>query len=175
MGIVLFEIVVIAILVICLWVAWKYILLVMSKSNADKAFSKLAFVLQKNYDNIELFLNSSLNFIGENRDFINKILENISKAKDFSIEKDGNERIIGYANSILNSTQEILDILENSNNSEEINCLCQRYKASHANFITEKNNYNLKAQQLRHYVDVFPTSLISRFKNIKTMDYIECK
>ena len=104
----------------------------------------------------------------ENRNLVQTTKKLISQAQDFSIEKDGNERIVGYANSILANVQTFTEaILEKEPENDSV----MKFKYLQAVFDRAKDDYNLSAQKLKHYVDTFPTSFYARLKCIKTMDF----
>ena len=107
----------------------------------------------------------------ENRTLVQSTKKLISTAQEFTIEKDGNERIIGYANSILDNVQKFaVSILEKEPENEPL----KKYNYLLAVFNKPKEDYNKSAQRLKHYVDTFPTSFYARLKNIKTMDFFSC-
>ena len=152
-----FEIALVIILFVCLVYGIKYIVLLSVKHDADKNFEKLCNALPKFYGALnEMFSNSGC----ENSIPFQDTQKLISKALDFSAEKDGNERIIAYANSIMKNALILADMV-----SEKDNKLFADYEKL-------KNQYNKSAQKLRHYADVFPTSFYARLKKIKTMDYL---
>ena len=152
-----FEIALVIILFVCLIYGIKYIMLLSVKHNADKNFEKLCSVLPKLYGDLtKMFSNSGC----ENSIPFQDTQKLISQALNFSPEKDGNERIIAYANSIMKNALILADMI-----SEKDNKLFADYEKI-------KNKYNKSAEKLRHYADVFPTSFYARLKKIKTMDYL---
>lgn len=153
---------------ICLWLGVKYILLLKAKRDADKSLTDIYYKLQQQYEAI-ISLFSQFHILSlENRNLLQNTKKLISLARDFSIEKDGNERIIGYANSILENVQIITDsVLE----KEPENDYIMRFRYLQAVFNRAKDEYNVSAQKLKHYVDTFPASFFARLKNIRTMDF----
>ena len=159
-----FEIVLIVILLICLWLAFHYIKLLCAKNKADKAFIKFFEKLKKQAVKTQSFLeelksanNIDIELINQTQGFISKLLE-------FSIEKDGNERIIGYSNAITLNINKLLTELENNN--EQITV----YVNSRQDFIKAKEDYNNAIKPLKRCVDVFPSSLMARFKRFTFLD-----
>ena len=160
-------------LLICLWVGVKYLALITAKKNAYREFNKFCKELIIHYESILPALFASKKFMQNEKDTISETINFINKAKDFTIEKDGNERIIGYANAIFKNINDIIQKSDSYTNEKEAfyNALA-KYNESKNNFDNEIKKYNHSAKTLKHYVDVFPSSLIARFLNIKTMDYI---
>ena len=173
MGLVFFEIFIVVLLLICLWISWKYIMLTISKHNADKAFNNFKENLNIEYKNVRDFLLLSQPYINDINNIIPATLDFIVKSSSFTVEKDGNERIIGYANAILNNTKNIykeVNSIENKQNKLSDAILI--FEKSQKEFNKQKEIYNLHAEILKKYVDTFPSSLIARLKKITTMDYI---
>ena len=166
MGLVFIEICVIIILLVCLWIAWNYILLIIAKRNVDNEFSQLFMVLKEYYTLILTYLEENQNCIQEQA-LVEQTNQYIEKAANFSIEKDGNERIIAYANSIINNLQLIQGSMNTSN--DEPNNDMHKFQDR---FNKVKESYNESAKKLRHYADVFPTSLLARLKKIFIVDYM---
>ena len=166
MGLVFIEICVIIILLVCLWIAWNYVLLIIAKHNVDKEFSKLFEMLKEYYALIRIYLEKNQNRIQE-QTLIEQTNQYIEKAANFSIEKDGNERIIAYANSIINNLQLIQGSMNTSDDEPNNNMLKFQDR-----FNKVKESYNESAKKLRHYADVFPTSLLARLKKIFIVDYM---
>ena len=165
----LLEIFSVVLLLISLWLGIKYLILLTVKHNADRAFEKLCSKLKKQYELIDTLFSQFSVMSVEERSFTENIKNLISQAAEFSIEKDGNERIIGYANSILENVEIFVDgIVQKDAENQNV----QKYNSKMLDFNKTKDSYNKSAKILRHYVDVFPTSLMARLKEIKTMDYL---
>lgn len=167
MGLVFIEICIIIILLACLWITWNYVLLIITKRNVDKEFNQLFEKLKEYYALIRVYLEKNQNYIQEQA-LIEQTNKYIEKAVDFSIEKDGNERIIAYANSIINNLQ----LIQNSTNTPDNFTENSDFLKFQDKFDKAKKSYNASAIKLRHYADVFPTSLLARFKKIFIVDYI---
>lgn len=167
MGFVFIEICVIFILLVSLWIAWNYVLLIIAKHNVDKEFSKLFEMLKEYYALIRIYLGKNQNCIQE-QTLVEQTNQYIEKAANFSIEKDGNERIIAYANSIINNLQLIQDSM-NTSDDEPSNNDMHKFQDR---FNKVKESYNESAKKLRHYADVFPTSILARLKKIFIVDYM---
>ena len=167
MGFVFIEICVIIILLVCLWIAWNYILLIIAKRNVDKEFSQLFEMLKEYYALIRMYLEENQNCIQEQA-LVEQTYQYIDKATNFSIEKDGNERIIAYANSIINNLQ----LIQSSTNTPDNSIDNSNILKFQDKFNKVKETYNKSAIKLRHYADVFPTSLLARFKKIFIVDYM---
>ena len=147
----IFGIIFLIILIILLvWLSVNYIILKGSNIIARDAFDKLHLQINKRYD---LILNNLSN--ADNSEFVSETRNLIEKAKNFSAQKDGIDRIIRFANAIFENAEQLSALPEND-----------------SYFNDAKNNYNQCAQKLRHYVDVFPTSLMARFANIKFLDLL---
>ena len=168
---IIIKLIFIAIIFTCLWFGIKYLLLIQAKQNSDKAFVGVYNKLQPQYDVIINLFSQFPVLSLENRSLVQNTKKLISTAQEFTIEKDGNERIIGYANSILNNVQKfVVSILEKEPDNESI----KKYNYLMAVFNKPKEDYNKSAQRLKHYVDTFPTSFYARLKDIKTMDFFNC-
>lgn len=168
---ILIKLILTAIVFICLWLGIKYLLLIQAKQNSDKAFAGVYNKLQPQYDAIINLFSQFPVLSLENRTLVQNTKKLILTAQDFTIEKDGNERIIGYANSILNNVQRFaVSVLEKEPDNESI----KKYNYLLAVFNKPKEDYNKSAQRLKHYVDTFPTSFYARLKDIKTMDFFNC-
>ena len=144
----IFGIVLIILCILLVWLCAKYFILRGSDIIAHNAFDKLHVQINKRYDLILDILNNT-----ENNPLVSETRDLIEKAKNFSAKKDGIDRIVRFANAIFE-------------NAEQISALPEDNK----DFNDAKNNYNQCTQKLRHYVDVFPTSLMARFANIKFLD-----
>ena len=168
---ILIKLILTAIVFICLWLGIKYLLLIQAKQHSDKAFAGVYNKLQPQYDAIINLFSQFPVLSLENRTLVQNTKKLILTAQDFTIEKDGNERIIGYANSILNNVQRFaVSVLEKEPDNESI----KKYNYLLAVFNKPKEDYNKSAQRLKHYVDTFPTSFYARLKDIKTMDFFNC-
>ena len=157
------------IILTCLWIGVKYLLLLHAKSNADKAMFEVCNKLIQQYDAI-LSLFSQFHVLSlENRTLVQNTKKLIAKAQDFTPENDRNEMIIAYANSILENVKKFTDsIIEKEPENEYI----KKYNYMLAVYTKSRDDYNASARKLRHYVDVFPTSLFARFERISMMDYL---
>jgi len=164
----LIGIIAIIILSVLLWLGINYLMLSICKYRADKMFFTLDKYLKEEYKVIYDVL-TQLNLLTLDKQ---KLLDDtkrfLSQALDFSIEKDGNERIIGYANAILENIKIISNLSNEIADNPSLNKLKNMQKKSEQLI----NDYNNSAQKLKHYVDVFPSSLMARLKRISTMDYI---
>lgn len=136
--------------ILLIWLCVKYFILKASNTIARKAFEKLHIQINKRYDFILNALNNK-----ENSQLTSDTRNLIEKAKNFSAQKDGIDRIIRFSNAIFENAEHLSALPENDND-----------------FNNAKNNYNKCAQKLRHYVDVFPTSLMARFADIKLLDLL---
>ena len=173
MNIVLIEIITIIVLLVCLWVALKYIMLVMKKYKADIAFGIFYKILMEQYNIISAFMENVKIMLPDGK-IINETYDLIAKAKELTIKKDGNERIIGYANAITEKAKQIFILLNNSEVKNEMLLKeLEKYSNSVKKFNVEKEKYNSVAQKLKYYVDVFPTSLMARLMHITTMDFMK--
>ena len=164
-----FEILTVLILFVSLIYGIKYILLLSAKRNTDKSFCKTFDELLLLYEEIiTLFsLNPADSF--DDKNLVGDTKKLISEAKTFSIQTDSNERIIAYANTILENTKTFTDrICE----KEGENLSIKNYNKQVNEFNKTKELYNSSAIKLKYYVDVFPTSLFARLKDIKTVDFL---
>lgn len=159
----------IIVLFICLWLGIKYLLLLNAKCCADKSMNNIFNKLSNQYDVImSLFSQFSVLSL-ESRSLVQNTKKLIAQAQEFSVEKDGNEIIIAYANTIFENVQKFTDsITEKSPDDNNVIKYCYQL----AVFNKSKEEYNACAKKLSHYVDTFPTSFFARLKNIKTMDYL---
>lgn len=165
-----FEIAMVVILVITLVYGIKYIMLLVVKYEADKDFKNLFKALSNQYKAVNTLLPILFALSPESSSIIEDTKNLMSKAVDFSIEKDGNERIIAYANSILENADIVLNSISETNTE---NADIKEYVKILNGFEKYKNKYNKSAKRLRHYADVFPTSFFARLKRITTMDYMK--
>ena len=159
-----FEIALVLVLFICLIYGIKYLLLLAVKQNADNAFEQLYKALPKFYGAVEKLISEIRTLAPENTSLVTDTQNLISQALNFSIEKDGNERIIAYANVIAENVKKLAETTENINKD--------RYNLLFSDFAKVKNKYNAAAKKLRRYADVFPTSFYARLKKITIMDYL---
>lgn len=155
---------------LCLWFAWQRTLLIIAYRNACHSFNKFFADFKKYTEVICMFLDEYQKITNADIEKVNKTFEFISKIRDFSVEVDGNERIIGYMNAILSNADDLLSVFELEENKSDIH---EKYLISKKNFETEKEKYNNDAKILKHYVDVFPTSFIARLKDIRFVDYVK--
>lgn len=167
--ILIIEIAAVIILLVCLLYVIKYIILLTVKHNADNAFAKLCKILPKFYESVIILFSTQDTLSADDNLLAENTKNLIYQALNFSAAKDGNERIIAYANSILNNAKQFVEAASEKGYSG-VNA--EQYNKALENFNKTKNNYNLCAQKLRHYADVFPTSLFARLKKIKIMDYL---
>ena len=163
------KLLLIVFLLICLYFGIKYIILLRAKSAADKSFLNIFNKLNQLYEDT-MFLFSQFSVLSmEDRMLVQNTKKLIAAAQCFVIEKDGNERIIGYANAILENAKNFSDsILAKDPENMHIS----KYIYHWAIFNKAKKIYNGSAENLRHYVDTFPTSFYARLKKIRTMDLI---
>ena len=115
------------------------------------AFDLLHVQILKRYD---LILNALKNT--ENSALADETRNLIKKALEFNVKNDGRDRIIRFANAIFDNSKKLA--LQIDTDSE---------------FDFAKKQYNDFAKQLRHYIDVFPTSFMARVALIITKDYLK--
>ena len=167
------EIIAIIILLLALWLSINYALLKGEHYSAEKAFEHIYKIIKAQYGEVQEFLDL-VKTNSAQKELIDETLGYITKALGFSIEKDGNERIIGYANAISENTKKIkTEIASKENLDENIKNVLGKYESALNNFNKEKDAYNLTAKRLRHYLDVFPTSFMARLQRITTIDYLK--
>lgn len=159
------KIVLLIILLLCLRFAWSYIMLVTAKHNTKETFNKLFEKLKEYVLKIQCLLEEIKDNEKVNSDTVNETEDFITKLLSFSFEKDGNERIIGYANAIYLNMEKLLPVIKETE-------AFSKYTDFTKEFEQEKEKYNSTAKKLQHYVDVFPSSFIARLKGIKYFDYI---
>ncbi len=167
----LMEIAFVIILLICLWCIINYTMLMFTKHSADKIFELTFIEINKQYEYISQILLTNNLFEQEQCPLSDETKSLINTASSFSVEKDGNERIIGYANAINKNMQTLIQSIKEefySTNKDIIN-----YLEKQKEFEKIKKHYNETAKSLKHFVDVFPTSLMARLKNIRTMDFLD--
>ena len=166
---ILLKLIFLAVIFICLWSGIKYLLLLEAKRNADRAMSEVCNKLTQQYDAITNMFSQFHILSLENRTIVQNTKKLIAQAQDFSPEKDRNEIIIAYANSIIENVKKVTDsILE----KEPDNVYIQKYNYLLAVYTKVRDDYNTSARKLRHYVDYFPTSFFARLKGITTMDLL---
>lgn len=168
MGLII-ELITVIILLICLWVGLNYIMLIISKYNADKNFNILFEHLKLQYETINNILSQFSLLPQDKQKLLDETKKYISQATNFSIETDGNERIIAFANAICKNIEILINVFEEYNTN---NPNIDKYLGMQKEFNRIKDSYNKTAEKLKHYVDVFPSSLMARMKKITTMDYI---
>ena len=129
----------------------KYMTLVICDKKVCVAFDLLHAQIRKRYD---LILNALKN--KEDSALADETRNLIKKALDFSVQKDGRDRIIRFANAIFENSEKLALQIDADNE-----------------FVFAKTQYNDFAKQLRHYIDVFPTSFMARVSLIITKDYLK--
>ena len=137
--------------VLLIWLFIKYMTLVICDKKVCVAFDLLHAQIIKRYD---LILNALNNVANSNLAEETRIL--IKKALEFSVQQEGRDRIIRFANAIFDNSKKLSLTLEEDNEFE-----------------FAKTQYNDFAKQLRHYIDVFPTSFMARVSLIITKDYLK--
>jgi len=168
----LLEITFVIILLICLWCIVNYMMLILTKRSTDKLFHIVLSELKKLYEYILQILSENTLFEQEQNQIVEETKNLINTASVFSVSKDGNERIVGYANSILKNIQNLLDgIKEKEAFLTDANI--QNFVEKQKEFNKIKQHYNESAKNLKHFADVFPTSLMARLKCIRTMDFLD--
>ena len=160
-------------LLVFILVSIKFIALILSRNNAEKMFYKLHKCLLMQYDLILQLLSESSKFMHNENAMISETVDLINKSKEFTLKKDGSDRIIAYANTVLHNIDDIIKKSETYIEDKQgfLNVL-EKYNSENTKFVNVAEHYNTSAKHLRHYIDVFPTSLIARFINIKTMNSI---
>lgn len=138
-------------LLLVFWLCFNYLVLTGTHRMTCKAFIELYKQINKRYEVILALLNET----SGNPDKVSETKNFIEKALDFNFKTDGADRIVRFANAIFDNTKLLSLQIE-----EDVH------------FTSAKNHYNHCAERLRHYVDVFPTSLMARFLNIKLMDLL---
>ena len=134
-----------------IWLFIKYMTLIICDKKVCVAFDLLHVQILKRYD---LILNALKNT--ENSALADETRNLIKKALEFNVKNDGRDRIIRFANAIFDNSKKLA--LQIDTDSE---------------FDFAKKQYNDFAKQLRHYIDVFPTSFMARVALIITKDYLK--
>ena len=136
-------------LFLIIWLSVNYLILIGTHRMTCNAFLNLQKQINRRYGVISALLNET----SENPEKVLETKNFIEKALGFSFKTDGADRIVRFANVIFDNTKLLsLQIDEDMD------------------FNSAKNNYNNCTKKLMHCVDVFPTSLMARFANIKLMD-----
>ena len=145
------------------WVCIKYFAYKIAKNEAFNEFDTIKKQIDNQYDFILYLISKYESSMVNEQKQITEIKDLITKAKNFSLEKDGADIIIAFANAVFQKTEGIVtnytDILE-------------EYRSSHTKFNNYAEKYNNAAKKLRYYIDVFPTSFICRLSKVKTLNYI---
>ena len=136
-------------LFLIIWLCVSYLLLAGTHRMTCNAFLDLHKQINKRYEMILALLNET----SGNPDKVSETKNFIEKALNFNFKTDGADRIVRFANAIFDNTKLLSLQIE-----EDVH------------FTSAKNHYNHCTERLRHYIDVFPTSLMARFLNIKLMD-----
>ena len=136
-------------LFLIIWLCVSYLLLAGTHRMTCNAFLDLHKQINKRYEVILALLNET----SGNLDKVSETKNFIEKALDFNFKTDGADRIVRFANAIFDNTKLLSLQIE-----EDVH------------FTSAKNHYNHCTEKLMHYIDVFPTSLMARFLNIKLMD-----
>ena len=132
---------------------FKYVAIQNAGEKVHYYFVKNAIWRSKSCVRFELVMDV-LNTFKENSDYVWKA--------NTKITREHKDRIIAYANSIINNLQLIQSSTNTPDNFTENN----DFLKFQDKFDKTKKSYNASAIKLRHYADVFPTSLLARFKKI---------
>ena len=139
-------------LALIIWLSVKYFVLIGANRIALNAFNIIHAQINKRYG---LILNR-LDSCTDNQELASDTKNLILKALEFSLVKDGTERIIRFANAIFDNIENLSITIEDD-----------------SDYNSAKTHYNTSVKELRHYVDVFPTSLMARMLRIKFLDSLK--
>ena len=135
------------ILIYTFWLLLNYISLLIKNNQVNRIFKKLEILLNKRYEIWEAFYSSKID---------NKYLEELKNLP----------KGVKYLNRKLALNYIITQSLDNTKEN-----IPNELKIVNAELTTLAETYNNQALKLKTKVEVFPTSIMARFLNIKTVDF----
>ena len=154
--------------ILVLWTIFVCIKVSNRQNKTLKAFKTVDTLLKKRYEFIPDILTNALSNTTEDHSFLEDTKQLYMEVLSLGVNLKTLDRRIALDGELAKNISKIIASLNNTVEVQAIN----EYNKEYDKILCAKNKYNTLAGKLKTTVEVFPSSLISRFMNVKPLDFI---
>lgn len=166
------------IIVVCaiLWVYSIYLSVIKKRSKAMEAFSSIDVQLKKRYDIILNILSVAQNFMEQEKTLVEEATKLRTKLVNLPSSLKNIDRKIALETELTKKMRQIIAAVENYPEikaNQTVVTAVQAYNELEEHISVARTFYNSIAKELRNAVEIFPSSFIARFVDVKTVDFFD--
>ncbi len=156
---------------ICIYISIK-----VKQNNVYNSYKLMDILLQKRYSLISAILSKIQTEMQNDATEITYAAKLRDEAMTLGIKKENLNRRFAFDHELSLTMQSILEKIKNYtnlNSNVELNNTINTYLELNNKIKSNALIYNKNAELLKHAIDVFPSSFISRLNNVKRVDYFK--
>ncbi len=168
--------VLLAALFIVTWIYGAYVSLIKKKNKANEAFSSIDIQLKKRYDLIPNILTIAQKFMEHERGLMEDITKLRTQVMNLPDNFESIDRKIALDRQIADKMGQIMVAVESYpqlKSDQAMVTAMQTYNEVEEHISAARRFYNSAANDLKNAVEIFPSSLIARLINVKSVDFFE--
>ena len=163
-------------LFIVTWIYGAYVSLIKKKNKANEAFSSIDIQLKKRYDLIPNILTIAQKFMEHERGLMEDITKLRTQVMNLPDNFESIDRKIALDRQIADKMGQIMVAVESYpqlKSDQAMVTAMQTYNEVEEHISAARRFYNSAANDLKNAVEIFPSSLIARLINVKSVDFFE--
>ncbi len=175
MDMILIAFLVLVFLVVC-WIYCVYVGLIRKRNKAMEAFSSIDVQLKKRYDLVPNILTIAQRFMEHERGLMEEITKLRTQLKDLPANLENIDRKIALDGQLADKMGQIIVAVENYpqlKSDQTMITAIQSYNEVEEHISAARRFYNSAANELKNAVEIFPSSLIARMINVKSVDFFK--
>ena len=172
---ILIAFLVLVFLVVC-WIYCVYVGLIRKRNKAMEAFSSIDVQLKKRYDLVPNILTIAQRFMEHERGLMEEITKLRTQLKDLPANLENIDRKIALDGQLADKMGQIIVAVENYpqlKSDQTMITAIQSYNEVEEHISAARRFYNSAANELKNAVEIFPSSLIARMINVKSVDFFK--
>lgn len=161
------------VVVVALWLYATYVGLIKKRNKAKEAFASIDVQLKQRYDLIPNILTIAQKFMEHETSLLEDITRLRTEVMKLSSDFSNIDRKIALDCEIANKMDKLIISIENYPQLKSDSTMLQAvqtYNEVEAHIAAERRFYNTAANGLKNAVEIFPSSLIARLINVKSVD-----
>lgn len=167
---------VVAVIIVAFWSYLIYASLIRKRNKAQEAFYSIDVQLKKRYDLIPNILTIAQKYMEHEREVLEEVTKLRTQVIGLSSSFENIDRKIALDGEIVKKMGQIMVTLENYPQLKADKTMLvamQTYNEVEEHIAAARRFYNSAANELKNVVEIFPSSLMARMLNIKTVDFIK--
>lgn len=167
---------VVVVIIVAFWSYLIYASLIRKRNKAQEAFYSIDVQLKKRYDLIPNILTIAQKYMEHEREVLEEVTKLRTQVIGLSSSFENIDRRIALDGEIVKKMGQIMVTLENYPQLKADKTMLvamQTYNEVEEHIAAARRFYNSAANELKNVVEVFPSSLMARMLNIKTVDFIK--